>query len=107
MLGISCDMPVIGPRIRAASLCPNTNPPPGEGIKRTDPHPEEQAIVRAVPEIGGYVEALKQKSRKVVVLALRQLLRLVKEYPRGALVAAVEQAAHYGLYDLDGSVAKL
>ena len=80
---------------------PEHKPPRGEGIKRTDPHPEEQAIVRAVPEIGGYVAALKQKSRKVVVLALRQLLRLVKEYPRGALVAAVEQAAHYGLYDLD------
>jgi len=54
-----------------------------------------------IAPIGGYVAALKQKSRKVVVLALRQLSRLVKEYPRGALVAAVEQAAHYGLYDLD------
>ena len=49
----------------------------------------------------GYAAALKQKSRKVVVLALRQLLRLVQEYPRGPLLAAVEQAAHYGLYDLD------
>jgi hypothetical protein len=80
---------------------PEHKPPRGEGVKRTDPHPEEQAIVRAVPEIARYVAALKQKSRKVVVLALRQLLRLVEEYPRGPLLAAVEQAAHYGLYDLD------
>ena len=28
--------------------------------------------------------ALKQRSRKVVALALRQLLRLVREYPREA-----------------------
>ena len=80
---------------------PEHKPPRGEGVKRTDPHPEEQAIVRAAPEIAGYAAALKQKSRKVVVLALRQLLRLVQKYRRGPLLAAVEQAAHYGLYDLD------
>jgi len=36
-----------------------------------------------------------------VVSALRQLLRLVREYPREPLVAAVREAARYGLYDLD------
>ena len=45
--------------------------------------------------------ALKQKSRKVVVLALRQLLRLLREYPREPFLAAVAEAARYGLYDLD------
>jgi transposase len=80
---------------------PEHKPPRGEGVKRSDPHPEEQAILRAVPEIAGYMAALKQRSRKAVVLALRQLLRMVKDYPRGPLLAAVEQAAHYGLYDLD------
>ena len=35
------------------------------------------------------------------MLALRQLLRLVREYPREPLLAAVREAAHYGLYDLD------
>ena len=44
---------------------------------------------------------LKQHSRKLVVLALRQLLRLVREYPREPLVTAVREAARYGLYDLD------
>ena len=33
-----------------------------------------------MPEITGYVAALKQHSRKLVVLALRQLLRMVREY---------------------------
>jgi hypothetical protein len=76
-------------------------PPRGEGVKRGDPHPEEKAIVEAAPETALYVAALKQKSRKVVALALRQLLRLLREYPREAFLAAVEEAARYGLYDLD------
>jgi transposase len=76
-------------------------PARGEGIKRSDPHPEEKAIVEAAPEIVLYVAALKQKSRKVVALALRQLLRLLREYPREPFLAAVQEAARYGLYDLD------
>jgi hypothetical protein len=76
-------------------------PPRGEGVKRSDPHPEEQAIVQAAPETAAYVTALKQKGRKVVTLALRQLLRLLREYPREPFLAAVREAARYGLYDLD------
>jgi transposase len=76
-------------------------PPRGEGVKRSDPHPEERAIVEAAPETALYVAALKQKSRKVVALALRQLLRLLREYPREPFLAAVQEAARYGLYDLD------
>src|SRR3984885_1369174 len=75
-------------------------PPRGEGIRRSDPHPEEQAILQAAPELAGYVAAVKQKGRKVVALALRQLLRLLKEYPREPFLAAVREAAQYGLYDL-------
>jgi len=76
-------------------------PPRGEGVKRSDPHPEEQAILHAAPEIEPYVTALKQKARKAVALALRQLLRLLREYPREPFLAAVGEAARYGLYDLD------
>jgi transposase len=76
-------------------------PPRGSSSPRPNPHPEEQLIVQAVPEISDYVTALKQNSRKLIVLALRQLLRLVREYPREPLLAAVHEAAHYGLYDLD------
>src|SRR5271157_1286563 len=76
-------------------------PKRGEGVKRSDPHPEEKAIVEAAPETALYVSALKQKSRKVVALALRQLLRLLREYPREPFLAAVQEAARYGLYDLD------
>ncbi len=76
-------------------------PPRGEGIKRSDPHPEKQAILAAEPDLGDYVSALEKRSQKVIALALRQLLRMVREYPRGPLLAAVREAAHYGLYDLD------
>jgi hypothetical protein len=76
-------------------------PPRGEGVKRSAPHPEEQTLIEAAPEIALYVAALKQKGRKVVALALRQLLRLLREYPREAFLAAVQEAARYGLYDLD------
>jgi transposase len=76
-------------------------PPRGEGMKRSDPHPAEQAIIEAAPAIAAYVAALKQKGRKVPALALRQLLRLLKEYPRQPFLSAVGEAARYGLYDLD------
>jgi hypothetical protein len=76
-------------------------PPRGQGVKRSDPHPEEKAIVEAAPETAAYVAALKQKGRKVVALVLRQLLRLLREYPREPFLAAVREAARYGLYDLD------
>jgi len=76
-------------------------PPRGQGMARTEVHPEEQAILAAAPELAGYVAAVKQRSRKVPGLALRQLLRLVREYPREPLLGAVREAARYGLYDLD------
>jgi hypothetical protein len=77
-------------------------PPRGAGIKRSEAHPEEKVLVETAPEIASYISDLKQKGRKVVVtLALRQLLRLLREYPREPFLAAVAEAARYGLYDLD------
>jgi transposase len=89
-----------GPHPQRITLAEH-KPPRGEGVKRSHPHPEEQAILHAAPELAAYVTALKQKGRKVVALALRQLLRLLKEYPREPFLAAVGEAAQYGLYDLD------
>jgi hypothetical protein len=80
---------------------PQHRAPWGQGAKRSDLHLEEEAILKVVPEIADYVTDLKKHSRKLVVLVLRQLLRFVREYPREALLAAVREAARYGLYDLD------
>jgi transposase len=76
-------------------------PPRGEGLKRGNPHPEEQTILSIAPEIASYVENLKRKGRKVIGLALRQLLRMLREYPREPFLGAIAEAAQYGLYDLD------
>ena len=76
-------------------------PPRGQGSSRPDPHPEEALILKTAPELADYLATLKQRSHKLVVFALRQLLRLVREYPREPLLTAVRQAARYGLYDLD------
>jgi transposase len=73
----------------------------GQQGPRLDPHPEEKAILTAAPELIGYVAGLKKRSRKLITLALRQLLRFVREYPREPLMGAVEEATRYGLYDLD------
>ncbi|MBK5257525.1 MAG: IS21 family transposase [Vicinamibacteria bacterium] len=62
--------------------------------------PEETAIVKALPEAAAYVNALKKRGRVQITLALRQLLRMVREYPKGAVTAALTEACHYGLYDL-------
>ena len=63
--------------------------------------PEDKALQKMAPEIQGYVQAMKKRGRKRITLALRQLLRMVREYPREALVGAIGEAALYGLYDLD------
>ena len=76
-------------------------PPRGQGIKRTDPHPEEQAILQAAPELADYLVALKKRGRRYLTIALRQLLQIVREYPRQPVLSAVAEAARYGLFDLD------
>ena len=76
-------------------------PARGQGIKRSDPHPEEKTLAQTVPEITGYITALKKRGRKYITVALRQLLRMAREYPREAFLSAVDEAARYGLFDLD------
>lgn len=58
------------------------------------------------PELEAYVRALKQRGQGRGARALRRLLELQRTYPREAFLAAVRQAAHYGLYDL-GRLEKL
>jgi hypothetical protein len=91
---------VIDPIGKRVTL-PEHRPARGHGIKRSDPRPEESTLGQLVPEIAGYVAALKKSGRKYITLALRQLLRMAREYPRDAFLAAVAEAAHYGLYDPD------
>lgn len=76
-------------------------PARGQGLKRSDPPPEEKRLADRVPEIAGYVSGLKKRGRQSLTLALRQLLRLAEEYPRDAFLSAIAEAERYGLFDLD------
>ena len=69
--------------------------------RRAEPSREEVAIIEALPEAERYVAALKKRGRQQITLALRRLLRMVQEYPKGALVGALAEAGHYGLFDLE------
>lgn len=70
------------------------------GKRHKETSAEEKALAEAVPEISEYVSALKKRKARATS-ALQQLLRMVREYPREPLLAAVREAAHYGLYELD------
>jgi hypothetical protein len=76
-------------------------PPRGSGLKRSDPPPEETALAQLAPDLLGYVMALKKRGRKQTTLALRHLLRMIREYPSAPLREAIAEAERYGLFDLD------
>lgn len=72
----------------------------GEG-KKTRESQEEKTLLGLVPELAGYVAAMKRGGRRPAVRALRQLLRMAREYPRAPLLLAIEEAARYGLFDVE------
>jgi len=74
---------------------------PGRRRRRRSAGHEEQLLATAYPQLGSYVTLLKKKGKKQVTLVLKQLLRMAREYPAGALLDAVKEAERYGLYDLD------
>lgn len=80
---------------------PEHRRPRGQRPKPGAPMVEELSILEAAPELAGYLSDLKRRGRTPIRLALRRLLRLVREYPREPLRAALEEAHRYGLYDLD------
>ena len=80
---------------------PDHRPPRGRRGMRPDRTFEEQLLATSYPALTDYVAALKRRGRKQKALALKQLLRMAREYPQDALMSAVHEAARYGLYDLD------
>jgi transposase len=72
-------------------------PPRGQHTPR-QPSPDEVALA-VVPGAANYVAVLKTRGN--CTLALRRLVRMMQDYPRPAFAAAIEDAAHYGLYDLE------
>lgn len=60
----------------------------------------ERRLVERVPEAAACVAALSKRGRGSL-RDLRVLLRMSDDYPRAALSAAVLEATHYGMTDLD------
>jgi transposase len=80
---------------------PEHRPPRGEGRAKVGPAPEQRELCLIEPAIAAYVENLTKQVHGRGVRALQRLLRMVREYPRDSLVAAVRDAERFGLYDLD------
>jgi len=80
---------------------PEHRRPRGRGVKLPETSVEEKILLETLPELAGYVRALKEHSVGRGTLALRRLLSMVNDYPREPLREALEEAAQYGLYDLD------
>jgi len=62
--------------------------------------PEEDELAAAGTPFAEFATSLKKKSPRWPV-ALRRLAQLRRDYPAAPLVAAIDSAIHYGLYDLD------
>jgi transposase len=76
-------------------------PARGQGLPKDAPPPEEESLLRLEPSLATYVAGLKKRASGRGTLALRRLLKLLRDYPRAPFLAAVRQAEQYGLFDLD------
>ena len=75
-------------------------PPRGEGRGMVKAAPGEVELLQLEPGLAAYVIALKARSSGRAALALKRLLGMVRDYPREALLKAVDEAMVYGLFDL-------
>ena len=79
---------------------PAHRPPRGQGNKARMGQ-EKAALLKLAPEFSEYVDGLEKCGRGPAVLLLRRLLSMVRDYPRTPLVAAIREAMHYRLFDLE------
>lgn len=76
-------------------------PPRGQGRGKVAPPPEEAELLTAQPKLASYLPRLKKHASGRGTLALRRLLKMVRDYPEAPFLAAVNRAEEYGLFDLD------
>ena len=80
---------------------PEHRPPRGAFAHARPCPPEEHALAAAEPVVAAYAVELKKRGTSRWTVALRRLWQMWRDYPRQPLLAAVREAAHYGLYDMD------
>jgi len=64
------------------------------------PSPEATALAGDHPSLARYAEGLRRRSNGWGRRALARLLEMRRTYPGAPFIAAVEQALHYGMFDL-------
>lgn len=77
--------------------------PPRGMVARVEkqPTPDERELLDAEGPVPDYARLVKQKASSRWPAALRRLAQMRRDYPSKPFLAAVADAAHYGLYDLD------
>jgi len=80
---------------------PAHRPPRGQGRSKNGPVPEEVELLLAQPKLASYLPRLKKHASGRGTLALRRLLKMVRDYPEAPFLTAVSWAEVYGLFDLD------
>jgi hypothetical protein len=80
---------------------PAHRPPRGQGRSKNDPLPEEVELLLAQPKLASYLPRLKKHASGRGTLALRRLLKMVRDYPEAPFLTALSRAEEYGLFDLD------
>lgn len=92
------------PRIIGKKQCRITDPchhkTPWKRGPRQSPSPEEKALCGRSEALDQYVATLKKRPGRCGGQLLRRLLDIQRTYPKDAFLRAVEEALHYGLYDL-------
>jgi transposase len=80
---------------------PSHRPPRGQGRPKAAPPREEEELLRVEPALTAYLAAIKARFPGRYVRMLRRIQGMLRDYPRPALLAAVQAAQSYGLFDLD------
>jgi hypothetical protein len=97
---VACHKKIIEP-VATRVIAPEHRPPRSEGLfARRSISPEEERLREQMAEMEGYIALLKKRGRGGK-RDLQRLRRMLSEYPRDALSAALADALHYGMVDLD------
>lgn len=97
-----CEHPLLAPGRHLRHRLPEHEVVRGETERerRQRPAAEEIRLREEHPSLATYVEGLRQRRPGRAVMALRRLERIWLDYPHDAVLAAVDDALHYGMFDM-------
>ncbi len=85
----------LGKRVSDPAHRPRRQPRAPKGLR------ERRLVLAEAPELATYAAQLEKHGPGSATTRLRRLLSMLREYPRKPLLAALAQAEHYGLFDLE------